>query len=121
MVFDWGEYSSLAEQLRSQPDEASKRSAISRLYYSIFHQAQNYLKEKQGFQDSVMGKDSHRRVWEGYLHKGRSFRPIAEEGLRIKNNRQEADYNPEILKLDELVDETFIKAKKILDYLNKLP
>ena len=43
MPFDWTEYARLAEELGTRPDEASLRTAISRAYYSVYHQARDYL------------------------------------------------------------------------------
>lgn len=114
MEFDWADYKILAEHLRKQSGEAAKRSAISRIYYCVFHQAQNYLKEKHGFQDSFMGEGSHKRVWGEYFGKGRSYAKVHDTGKRLRDNRNKADYNPKIEKLDDLVEETFIDAEKVL-------
>ena len=43
MPFDWTEYARLAEELGTRADEASLRTAISRAYYSVYHQARDYL------------------------------------------------------------------------------
>jgi hypothetical protein len=37
-MFDWIDYEKLARSLQNG-DEAAKRSAISRLYYSVYHRA----------------------------------------------------------------------------------
>lgn len=39
MPFDWDGYLFLAEELALRVDEAAKRSAISRAYYSVFNLA----------------------------------------------------------------------------------
>jgi len=46
MPFDWNTYKDLAEELRLRNDEASKRSAISRLYYSVYWKARNLLEKE---------------------------------------------------------------------------
>ncbi|MBP6821404.1 MAG: hypothetical protein KA368_07660 [Acidobacteria bacterium] len=121
MEFDWADYKTLAYQLRQQSDDAAKRSAISRVYYSVYHKAQNYLKEKHDFQVSRMGEGSHKRVWDGFRGKGRTFTAVAEKGIELKENRQKADYDPAIIRLDDLLDESFIVAERLLEYLGKLP
>jgi hypothetical protein len=39
MPFDWNDFLTLAEELAARDDQASKRTAISRAYYSVFHAA----------------------------------------------------------------------------------
>ena len=46
MPFDWNDYARLADELSKREDEASLRTAISRLYYSVYHQARDYLLEE---------------------------------------------------------------------------
>src|SRR5438552_14010258 len=46
MAFDWNDYARLAEELPTRKDEASLRTAISRFYYSVYHQARDYLLDK---------------------------------------------------------------------------
>jgi len=92
----------------------AKDWAISLTNDCVFNQAQNYLKEKHGFKDSLMGEGSHKRVWGEYFVKGRSYAKVHETGKRLRDNRNKADYNPKIEKLDDLVEETFIDAEKVL-------
>jgi hypothetical protein len=42
-MFDWSDYLTLAKQLATNADEASKRAAISRAYYAAFGLARNYV------------------------------------------------------------------------------
>lgn len=121
MEFDWANFKTLAEELRQRDDEASQRSAISRLYYSVFNRAQAYLKEKHGFQVSAMGESSHKAMWNEYGGKGKTSKAIAIKGNRLRLNRNDADYNPTIHKLDNLVEESFREAESILSYLQNLP
>ena len=41
MPFDFAAYLTLAEELKQRTDEASLRTAISRVYYAVFHQEIN--------------------------------------------------------------------------------
>jgi hypothetical protein len=35
-MFDWNDFKTLAEELKERDDEASKRTAISRIYYATY-------------------------------------------------------------------------------------
>ncbi len=61
MSFGWRDLQELAEKLKQEPDEASKRAAISRIYYAAFWRARDFLME-----DGFVFHDfdgSHRQVW----------------------------------------------------------
>lgn len=47
-MFDWNDFKTLAEQLRQSESEASKRTAISRIYYAVYWNARNLL-ENEGY------------------------------------------------------------------------
>lgn len=119
MPFDWANYTTLANSLRAQPDEASQRTAISRLYYSTFHQARLYL-ESEGVAFSQMGPGTHRQVWDEFMRRGRSHRPIGVQGLRLQANRVSADYDDQVANFDELVEESFEVSSKMLIYLKRI-
>ncbi len=87
--FDWRAYLTLALKLASEPDEASRRSAISRAYYACYGLATTYAL-RQGFSHVVV---THDRIWEWHLRLGDpSGGRINEIGKRIKNSRIAADY-----------------------------
>ena len=69
MSFDWKTYKDLAEELRSKDDEAFKRSAISRLYYSVFHQAKIFLIDIENYEYSD-NKEPHAQVWNEFIRTG---------------------------------------------------
>lgn len=119
MAFAWDDYRTLAEQLRQQEDEAAQRSAISRLYYAVFCQSRNYLLEN-GFNISGMGPGTHRQVWDEFLKRGRSHKPIGIEGNRLHYYRVRADYEDAVTRLDALVKDSFRLAGNILHYLNQV-
>jgi uncharacterized protein (UPF0332 family) len=119
MPFDWANYAALANSLRAQPDEASRRTAISRLYYSTFHQARLYL-ESESVAFSQMGPSTHRQVWDEFMRRGRSHRPIGVQGLRLQANRVSADYDDQVANLNELVEESFEVSAKIDAYLKRI-
>ncbi len=119
MVFDWGDYETLARSLRNG-DEASQRSAISRLYYSVLHRAR--IKLESTDRNFIFNKNeqSHRQIWDAYLSKGITSKSIGNKGKQLKRNREMADYEYEIKRLDDVVEESFQTAKSILVYLNQI-
>ncbi len=119
MPFDWNTFKDLAEELRLRDDEASKRSAISRLYYSIFHQAKNYLIDKEDYNYSE-NKEPHAQVWNEFIRKGKTYKSIGENGKRLRNYRNDADYKDEVLRLEEVLETSFRTANNVLTYLQQV-
>jgi len=119
MSFDWNTYKDLAEELRLRDDEASKRSAISRLYYSVYWKAR-ILIEKENPSFNVPSDNSHATVWRKFLDKGITRRTIFNNGQRLKEYRQMADYESEIEKIEDTVEASFILAEQIIKTLNAL-
>ncbi|HSK73194.1 MAG TPA: hypothetical protein VK892_15960 [Pyrinomonadaceae bacterium] len=119
MSFDWDAYKDLAEELRHREDEASKRSAISRLYYSVYWKARNLL-EKEEPNLSVPPDNAHTFVWRKFLGKGITRKTVYKDGTRLKEYRKDADYEPGIENLAEAVEASFIIAERILKTLNSL-
>jgi uncharacterized protein (UPF0332 family) len=117
MPFDWKEYATLAEELRARDDEASLRTAISRIYYSTYHNAKDYL-EEEGIPLSI-ADSSHKVVWNGYKNFGGSCRAVGINGDRLFDNRKKADYDDEVADIKQLMNESFIIAGNILAYLNQ--
>lgn len=120
MPFDWSEYKTLAEELRLRDDEASKRSAISRLYYSVYWKARNLL-ESEDANFYVRAENSHATVWRGFLNKGIERATIHRNGQQLKEFRIMADYNdPEITNLEQTVDASFKLAERMINTLDTL-
>jgi uncharacterized protein (UPF0332 family) len=117
-MFDWSEYEKLARSLENG-DEAAKRSSVSRLYYSIYHQAIAKLEEATDFTHSA-NKPAHQQVWERFIAEGKSFKAIGNKGRHLRDNRSRADYDPEIGNLDAMVSESFSLANAILYWLDKI-
>jgi uncharacterized protein (UPF0332 family) len=119
MPFDWGNYYALAESLRTSPEESCLRSAISRVYYSVYCQARNLLIEEW---DLVIRdtESAHSKVWRFYREKGGTFAAIGRTGTKLFANRVNADYDDEIERLDELVIESFRYADNVLTYLEQI-
>lgn len=118
MSFVWSEFQKLAEELRQRDEEAAKRTAVSRIYYAVYHKARIYL-EKEGF---VLrsGETAHKQIWDEFKFKGRTFKAIFQSGSQLHQKRIEADYFAEITDLDDLIDEAFDQAEKIQFYFQQI-
>lgn len=93
-MFNWNEYLTLAEELSQRTDESSKRSSISRAYYSAFCNARAYLSKKEFMYSS---KDSaHAKVWNSFSMLGSKGQKISIDGDRLKRRRVRADYENEM-------------------------
>ncbi len=118
MSFDWTDYARLAEELRTRHDEASLRSAISRAYYSVFHEARDFL-TAEGIHLSK-ADSSHKAVWNQYENLGgRSCRAVGLNGKRLNDNRTRADYDNPLDRIEHLVEETFKVAQDVRYYLEQ--
>ena len=118
MSFDWNGYYLLAVGLRNSADESSLRSAISRVYYSVYCQARNFLIDRGQIANRY--DNSHKHLWNHYRNGGRTSKSIGFNDGRLHENRKAADYENDVQKLNELVDESFQYADKILLYLNQM-
>ena len=119
MPFDWNTYKDLAEELRQRGDEASKRSAVSRLYYSIYWSARIFLEENQGYLYSEY-KEPHSQIWHEFIRQGKIFKNIGENGKRLRNKRNSADYDQDIPRLDDDLEISFRWANQIFIDLSKI-
>jgi hypothetical protein len=92
--FNWDEYSRLAGELAARNDEACVRSAISRLYYSVYWRARKQL-EKEGHAEELRNSlRSHDIVWQYfYVDELPSGISVGRTGQRLKKLRIDADYN----------------------------
>lgn len=120
MAFDWLEYHLLADELRARGGEACARSAISRVYYSMYCQARNNLIDLGEDEYALKQPHSHKLLWRKYRERGRTFAPIGVNGSRLHENRLQADYENEISNVSKLLDESFEYAAKVTFYLNQV-
>ena len=87
--FDWTDYLTVARILAIRPDDASRRSAVSRAYYACYGIAARYAIDHE-FPHAVV---THDRVWGWYRHLDTpTGREINILGKRIKERRIAADY-----------------------------
>jgi hypothetical protein len=102
MTFDWNEYLTLAEELALKNDEASKRTSISRAYYSVYHLAYERAKASGG---TPATGSKHAWCWNQFQKTPDAIcRELASWGIRMKKRRIDADYyNTAISRLDDEV------------------
>jgi uncharacterized protein (UPF0332 family) len=114
MTFDWNLYLQLAKRLSAAGDDASKRSAVSRAYYSAFHAASSAIKSHNVATDPRHARDRHQRIWIAYINSSaRGCRQIGSDGQRLKYDRQEADYDPDSRFNDARVQQCIAKAESL--------
>ena len=98
--------------------EAAQRTAISRIYYAVYHRAKNYL-ESEGFQFRHF-ESSHRQIWDEFKDKGRTYAAIGHAGDRLRANRVKADYMEKIEDVDFLVKRSFELAANVSAYFQQI-
>ena len=118
--FDWIEYYNLADELARRANEASRRSAISRAYYYIYHLALARA-VGNGFQ-MIAGEASHKQLWRTY---GESpeyrCKELAVIANRLKEKRERADYNKYYPRIDDEVNQLINDARDFAARLVALP
>lgn len=120
MPFDWNNYLSLAEELATKADEASKRTAISRAYYCVFNQAFARAESTAGSYPKEQGY--HKWCWSKYMATpDLSCRQLGVDGDRMFRLRVRADYNAEdIPRLGDRVIRMLQDARQFLTALAAL-
>jgi hypothetical protein len=118
--FDWNGYYTLANELARRVDEASRRSAISRAYYYVYHLAL-VRAANNGF-EILAGEASHRQLWRNYSDSPEpNCRKLAEIAKRLKEKRERADYNKFYPRIDDEINELINDARDFAARLVALP
>jgi len=111
MPFDWNEFLRLAEELAVRADDASRRSAISRAYYSVYHRANPRVVANCGPRPS--GTTAHKWCWDKYQQTSNSAcKSLGLAGDRMKRRRHEADYRDNIYRLEDVVRTVLDEARR---------
>lgn len=116
MSFDWREYLGLARALAGPggsgyPEEAAKRSAVSRAYYAAFCWTRKHAEDSWGFQRTATAED-HKRLRELLRRQGKA--PLASHLNRLREWRNACDYDDEVSNLDQLVQSAIKIAGEII-------
>lgn len=84
-------YLRLAEELAARPDEAAKRTAISRAYYFVFNIA--FARAESAAGRCPVNAGRHAWCWNQYIQSPDSTcKQLGNDGDRMKRRRVEADY-----------------------------
>lgn len=116
MAFDWREYLKLSKALAGQATadysvEAAQRAAVSRAYYAAFCWARNYAEKNLGFQRTGRGED-HKLLREHL--KGRGRARLASHLNRLRNWRNNCDYDDDVPELHQYVKSALSIAEKAI-------
>lgn len=122
MTFDWCEYYTLARDLHAQAanannGEALLRSSLSRAYYAAFHVARRDL-QARGDYTPAEDDNPHAYVCNAYRRDpDHERRKVGEDLLRLRVDRNEADYEDVISGLQAMASSALILVQKILTSL----
>lgn len=116
-AFDWTEYLVFAKELSERPDEAALRTAISRAYYAAFNRARAYCIAKGISVPESLDNTRHKVVWDALLNRGRTLAGAQANGTRLKRKRIDADYEPEIASLTNVVQQAIAESDAVAAYL----
>jgi uncharacterized protein (UPF0332 family) len=108
-MFVWGAYLELAERLALEGGEASKRSAMSRAYYSVFHLARQMI-TREGETVPERG-EAHQFVWTALERQGKGRRRLGQEGKRLRELRRKADYDDSLAQIDKHLQDALLTAR----------
>lgn len=119
MLFDWGAYLQLADELSARPDEAAQRSAISRADYAALGKARELL-ESEG--ESFTSSDKlHFLIWQTFTKSPDDRRYyIGIDGRRLRINRNTADYESMMTDPRARAEQAVRKARSVLESLERI-
>lgn len=114
MPFDFHNFLILAEHLATRNDEASKRTAISRAYYSVYHLASERAEKSVGPFPRNAGIGNHQWCWDQYTKTpDLTSRKLGTNGGRMKRLRTKADYGSnDIPRIDDEVQRILQDARQ---------
>lgn len=119
-MFDWSLYFDTAHALMALQTDAGYRSAISRAYYAAYNQVRVRYGEERAH---VMAdpNSNHIKMWRYFKDDGSRYAgPIGELGERLRQTRNNADYDVTfdgIEKLPQLAEGAIEDALEILENL----
>ncbi|MCX7765013.1 MAG: hypothetical protein N2253_09010 [Bacteroidia bacterium] len=121
MPFDWRDFVELAEQLRTGKwqenlKEAVFRSAVSRAYYGAFGTARKHAERYLGFVKSCSSQDH--KVLREFFKKRPETAPLSTELDRLRQWRNQCDYDSEVAELEVLVQNAIASAKHIISQVS---
>lgn len=125
MSFDWTAYVALARHLAdtasaSKSPEAHRRSAISRAYFGAHHVAALCASRRDPGVLVQTGED-HSRVIRHFKHAARTdTNKVGRDLERLRDNRNHADYAPQIGGLDQMCADSVLLAESIIERVARI-
>jgi len=118
--FNWISYYTLANELAARTDEASRRSAISRAYYYVYHLG--YARAASNGFKLIDGETSHKQLWRNYSESpDHDCKKLAVIANRLREKRVRADYNKVFLRIDDEIEALIQDAQDFAAGLVALP
>lgn len=114
-MFPCDGYLQLAKSLATNNDESCLRSAVSRAYYASLHKSIKFA-EGRGFKFSGKGKaEIHGEVVGYFKYNCGSiiFMSIGAKLGRLRKNRNDCDYEENIVNIKKLSESALLEAKEI--------
>jgi len=114
MPFNWNDLLTLADELATKIDEASKRTAISRAYYCVYNLA--FARAVATVGPKPRDAPYHQWCWDQYISTpDLACRHLGIAGQRMKDRRVKADYHAaDIRRLHDEVQRTLAEAHQFL-------
>ncbi|SRR6266581_612960 len=115
MSFDWNLYLPLAQELAARNDQAARRTAVSRAYYSAFHMASIVLRTNGIRTNPRHDGHPHQAVWNIFATSpNRDCKKIGTYGVRLRDARHWADYKADPEFSDALVQQYLAEAQHVI-------
>jgi uncharacterized protein (UPF0332 family) len=90
--FSWSDYLTLANELSARSEEYCLRTAISRIYYYVYHLARQRIVDNQF--PIARGENSHRQIWEKFeSDPDMRCQKLYHLAKKIQDKRKQADYD----------------------------
>jgi hypothetical protein len=120
MPFQWKDFLAVAQRLAKETDDASRRTAIGRAYYSIFNVALEQAQKVTG--DYSFKPQAHAWCWERYSQStDMACKRLGVLGERMKRERVKADYRAaDIKRIDDDVQRALEGAEVFFETFSKL-
>ena len=130
MPFNWNDYLTVARELKTRTDgqpvsnlnEAMRRSAISRAYYSVYHLAVEYAQGNLGYVPRSGGPNQyHSDIRSEYQKQMGSpdHQEIAKILFRVHKARIDCDYKQDLGNLEVQLESVILGVERIRGILTR--
>lgn len=127
--FDWQHYLELANELNGSAsltcdNQAVLRTCVSRAYYAAFHVARSFAiqcRPRFEFELKNNKKSVHDSVLGEFFNKGDSKHEIYVLLNRLRQERNAADYVPNVNIGKEVAENDILDAEAVVDRISNMP